>query len=76
MTTDQVQGPLRDAFDAVDQLRGVLKIIDAGFSLTVGDMQAAMNPAQVQALKAKYQAAVAQLKLAANSFPDTHAFFP
>ena len=76
MTSDQVQGPLRDAFDAADQLRGVLKIVDAGFTIQAGDVQASMTPPQVQALKAKYQAMVAQLKVAAASFPDAHAFFP
>ncbi len=76
MTSDQVQGPLRDAFESVDQLRGILKIVDAGFTIQAGVMQASMSPAQVQALKAKYQAFVAQLKVAANSFPDAHAFFP
>jgi hypothetical protein len=74
--TDQVQGPLQDAFEALDGLRGTLKIIDAGFALTVGDMTASMAPPQVQALKAKYQAQVAQLKTAVAQFPDAHAFFP
>lgn len=76
MTSDQVQGPLRDAFESVDKLRGILKIVDAGFSIQVGDLSAAMTPAQVQALKAEYQTFVAQLKNAAGQFPDAHAFFP
>lgn len=76
MTTDQVQGPLRDVFEAVNQLRDVLKIVDAGFTITAGDIQASMTPPQVQAVKAKYQAFVAQLKNAASQFPDARAFFP
>lgn len=77
MTSDQVQGPLRDIFDAADQLRGILKIVDAGFTIPAGDVVASMTPVQVQALKAKYSAVLVQLKNAVSAFPaDTHAFFP
>lgn len=76
MTSDQVQGPLRDLFDGADQMRDVLKIVDAGFTVQAGDVAASMTPAQVQALKAKYTLLTAQLKNAASSFPDARAFFP
>ncbi len=76
MKTEQVQGPLRDGFEALDQLRGVLKIIDAGFTIQAGDVAASMSPAQVQTLKAKYLLLVAQLKNAASQFPEAHDFFP
>lgn len=74
--TDNAQGPLRELYSKLDQMRDLLKIVDGNFKVTAGTISVSMLPADVQGLKIQYVQLISQIQQTLRSFPDASAFFP
>ena len=74
--TDQAQVTLRTLFDQLDQLRTLLKNVEANFRVQVGTVSASLSPSDVQNLKTQYIQLISQMKQSVGNLPDATAYFP
>lgn len=65
----QAQGSLQQLFSQLDQLRELLTVIEAGFTITSGSVTVIMPQEQIAKLKNDYKHLLLQIENTAHTFP-------